>query len=240
MNMKNVQKSERNGVEILRFSEIASTNEYAKGQRSFQKDLIVLADRQFGGKGTKGRSFSSEKGGVYLSKLSFPKLPAEQAFEIMAGAATAVCKTLTAYGLKPCIKWPNDIHVGGKKICGILIENTLSGKDVFASVVGIGLNVCNTLPSELSDIATVMSAELIEVPSVDEVANRLIDELCQPVCMDEYLSFLGYMGREAELILGDERIPATLLSVDSEGKLHVRTADGERAFAAAEVSVRGL
>lgn len=240
MNMENVQKMQRNGVEILHFSEIASTSEFAKEQRLLQKELIVLADRQSGGRGTKGRSFSSEVGGVYLSKLTFPKLPVSRAFEIMAGAAVSVCKTLTAYGLKPCIKWPNDIHVGGKKICGILIENTLSGKDVFSSVVGIGLNVCNTLPDELLDIATVMSAEMAQAPSVEEVAYRLIDELSKPVCMDEYLSFLGYMGRDAELILGDERIPATLLSVDGEGKLHARTAAGERTFSVAEVSVRGL
>ena len=109
-----------------RFDEIDSTNEYAKTKRQEGKDLIVTAKRQIGGRGTKGRSFSSEEGGVYLTKLSFyDNFPAKEAFKIMAQAAVAVCETLQYYGLQPKIKWVNDVYVNDKKICGIFCKQLL-------------------------------------------------------------------------------------------------------------------
>ena len=104
----------KNTPKRVHFERIASTQDYAKEQRANKQDLIVTADVQTGGKGTKGRSFESGKGGVYLSKLSFyQNFPAQDAFQIMAGAASAVCETLQGLGLAPVIKWPNDIFVNG-------------------------------------------------------------------------------------------------------------------------------
>ncbi len=221
----------------IHLEEVGSTNDYAKARRGEGEPLIVTADRQSGGRGTKGRSFSSGEGGVYLSRLTFPNIPTKRAFTIMSGAAVAACKTLASYGLSPCIKWPNDIHVNGKKICGILIENTLSGAQVSSSVVGIGLNVKNELPPELLPIATTMQREGRD-PSVEEVRARLIAELCRPSSMEEYRAYLGYIGREVFLLFGDERIPATLLSVTDEGNLAVEIAGSYREIASAEVSLR--
>ena len=139
-------KNERGRVEMKRIflEETESTNKYAKAQRGAGENLLVVAERQTGGKGTKGRSFCSKKGGVYLSLLTFYQdFPASNAFQIMQGAAAAVCETLAFFGLSPKIKWPNDVYVGGKKICGILIENALKGRYIGSSVVGIGLNVFN-------------------------------------------------------------------------------------------------
>ena len=156
----------------------------------------------------------------------------------MAGAAVAVCETLAYFGLKSLVKWPNDIFVNDKKIAGILIENTLSGKNISSSIVGIGLNVNNGLPTELSGIATSMQAETGKTFSVEAVRERLIEELSHPWEMEKYLSFLGYMGREATLLIGDERIPATLLFVDDEGGLTVEIKGEKRRLTAAEVSIR--
>ena len=226
-------------IKRIHFEEIGSTNDYAKGLRALGEDLIVTATRQTGGRGTKGRSFSSDEGGVYLSELRFyENFLAKDAFKIMARAAVAVCETLKAYGLQPVIKWVNDIYVNDKKICGILIENVFSGARVASSVVGIGLNVHNALPEELVGIATTMQAEKGKVFSVDEVRKRLLAELEKPREMEEYLAYIGYMGREATLIIGDERVPATLLFVDNEGGLHVRIGKEEKRFAAAEVSLK--
>lgn len=226
-------------IKRIHFEEIGSTNDYAKGLRVLGEDLIVTATRQTGGRGTKGRSFSSGEGGVYLSELRFyENFLAKDAFKIMARAAVAVCETLKAYGLQPVIKWVNDIYVNDKKICGILIENVFSGARVASSVVGIGLNVHNALPEELAEIATTMQAETGRAFSVDEVRKRLLAELEKPREMEEYLAYIGYMGREATLIIGDERVPATLLFVDNEGGLHVRIGKEEKRFAAAEVSLK--
>jgi BirA family biotin operon repressor/biotin-[acetyl-CoA-carboxylase] ligase len=181
----------------------------------------------------------SEKGGVYLSKLTFfDNYLAKDAFLIMAGAAVAVCKTLAFFNLRAQIKWANDIFVNGKKICGILIENTFSGKNVASSVVGIGLNVCNRLPKELSLIATSMHAESSKVCSVEEVEERLLANLTETGIENKYETYLGFMGEEVTLILGEERILATLLFVDERGNLVARTAEGEKRFSSAEVSLR--
>ncbi len=225
-------------MRIERFIELPSTQDYARSKREEKQDLVVIADRQTGGRGTKGRSFSSNEGGIYLSKLTFyDTLPAKRAFEIMAGAAVAACEALDEFGLRPVIKWPNDIHVDGLKICGILVENVFSGDRVISSVVGLGLNVRNELPRELAGIATSMKAAGCE-RSVDEVREVLLERLSRPTDMASYQKYLGYMGSAATLLIGDERIPATLLSVDNEGGLWVRIADGTRRLTAAEVSVR--
>ena len=224
---------------IIRFDELPSTNDYVKEKRSEKKNLIVTAVRQSQGRGTKGRSFDSQEGGVYLSRLTFHKaLPSKESFKIMAGAAVAVCKTLESYGLSPKIKWVNDIHVNGKKICGILIENVFSGAWVESSIVGIGLNVNNELPNELKEIATSMLECVGKTLSVKSVTKRLIKELSRGCGIEEYRAYLGYMGENASIIIGNERVHGRLVSVDDEGGL-LAEIDGEtRRFAAAEVSVR--
>lgn len=221
-----------------KFNQVVSTNAYAKEQRAFGRDLIVTAKRQTGGKGTKGRSFVSTQGGIYLTYLRFlENMPAQKAFCIMASAAVAVCKTLESVGLQPTIKWANDIHVGGKKICGILTENTISGEVITSSLIGIGVNIHNSLPHELDDIATTVYQQTGKKYSVEKITRRLIKNLNTQFSVEEYRSYLGYMGRRAELVFGDERVPATLLFVDDEGGLTVEIDGKSRRFTAAEVSV---
>lgn len=223
----------------IKLQEVDSTNNYAKEKRSEGQSLLVTAKRQTGGRGTKGRSFVSSEGGVYLSALRFyENFPAKHAFKIMAGAAVAVCETLRFYGLEPQIKWSNDVWVGGKKICGILIENTLSGDKISSSVVGIGLNVDNVLPDELLEIATTMYAQTGKNFCVEEVTERLIEELAKERTIDEYRAYLGFMGKEATLILQDGSVAATLLCVDDEGRLIVEIEGKRQTFSSAEVSLR--
>ena len=186
------------------------------------------------------RAFSSENGGVYLSVLTFyENFPAKNAFLIMANAAVAVVKTLESFGLSPVIKWANDVFIEGKKICGILIENTFSGQNVDSSVVGIGLNVNNELPAQLLDIATSMSKVSGKTFDREEVEKRLIEELKKTHTMDEYLHHIGYMGEKATLVCGETAKRVTLVSVDKQGTLTVLTERGEEErFVAAEISIR--
>jgi BirA family biotin operon repressor/biotin-[acetyl-CoA-carboxylase] ligase len=221
------------------FNCLDSTQNYAKEKRSDGRNLIVTATRQEGGRGTKGRNFVSEEGGVYLSKLSFyEEYPTKNAFRIMCGAAVSVCNVLRFYGLNPCIKWPNDVLVDDRKICGILIENVFSGQKIASSVVGIGLNVYNALSDELKSIATTMYEQTGKRFSVEEVTQRLIAELDVAHSMDEYRKFIGYMGREVTLILGDEHVHGILVSIDDEGGLLVEINGKTRRLTAAEVSIR--
>lgn len=225
-------------LKIERFEEIDSTNDYAKSKRGAREDLLVIAKRQTRGRGTKGRSFVSNDGGIYLTRLSFyENFPANRAFEIMQNAAAAVCETLSFFGVKPKIKWPNDIFVGGKKICGILVENTFSGACVSSSVVGIGLNVNGALSPSIADIATTMQKETGKTLDIAEVERVLIENLERGVA-EKYGGYLGFLGERVTLIVDDERIPARLLFVDERGNLHTETNGENRIFAAAEISVR--
>ena len=230
--------NDTNGYKWISFETLSSTNDYAKAQRDKGQNLFVTAERQDGGRGTKGRRFVSEKGGVYLTKLTFYKdFLAKDAFLIMVNAAVSVCKTLQTFGLNPLIKWPNDIYVNDKKISGILIENTFRGEFVSNSVVGIGINVTNELPVELQTIATTIRKETGKDIPVYEVRGKLSKELCKKQTLEEYLSFIGYMGRRVEVIIGDKHVPATLVCVDEQGGLIVETAEGKQRFMAAEVSI---
>ena len=224
---------------IQRFESIASTNDYAKSKREEGQNLLVIAASQTGGRGTKGRSFSSTKGGLYLSKLSFyENFPAKDAFKIMQTAAAAVCETLASFGLSPKIKWANDVFVNGKKICGILIENTFSGANIASSVVGIGLNVYNELPEELKNIATTMQKETGKTFPIEEVEKRLVAFLADENTYKKYDGYLGWLGETVEMLSGEERLFAKLLSVDETGGLWVETDGEKRRFTSAEISLK--
>ena len=219
--------------------ETMSTNEYAKARRGVGENLLVVAIRQTGGRGTKGRSFSSENGGVYLSLLTFyEEFPALNAFQIMQGAAAAVCETLAFFGVQPKIKWPNDVYVNGKKICGILIENALKGKHIASSVVGIGLNVWNELPEQLWDIATTLFKETGQKIQVERVMETLVRFLQEKNIHEKYAQYLGWLGEEATLVIGEKETRARLLSVDETGGLLAEVDGEKRRFVAAEVSLR--
>ena len=238
MNEKIIYKREH-------FQALPSTNDYLKEKRAAmqrgeceKRNYIVTADYQTSGRGTKGRSFLSEEGGVYLSMLTFyQNFKSKDVFLLLAQAAVAVCETLAYYGIESVIKWSNDIYVQDKKIAGILIENVFCGEGVSSSVIGIGLNVTNTLSSEIKNIATSMREAMGKTYDTEEVRERLIMELQKPRSMQEYLSYIGYMNREVTLILGDERVHGRLIFVDDSGRLHAEIDGEERCLSSAEVSI---
>ncbi len=226
------------------FTTLPSTNDYLKEKRAailrgeaLKANYIVTAKGQTKGRGTKGRSFLSEEGGVYLSMLTFYQdFKAKDAFLLLAKAAVAVCETLRFFGLDPVIKWSNDIYVHDKKIAGILIENVFSGENISSSIIGIGLNVTNILAPSIVNIATTIKQESGKSYAVSEVVERLILELSKEHTMQEYLSCIGYMGREFLLLIGDEHVHGRLLFVDEQGGLHVEINGEERRLTSAEVS----
>ena len=222
--------------------ELESTNQTAAclGRSDGVHGTLVVADKQTGGRGRRGRSWESPAGkNLYFSLLLRPKMPVEKISMLTLVMAHSVAKAIEkTVDIQVGIKWPNDIFVNDKKICGILIENTFLGDKIASSVVGVGLNVCNALEEELAEIAITMQQATGKTFSVEEVRERLIRELQRAHTMDEYLSYIGYLGRRVTLILGDERIPATLVSVETDGKLRAETENGERLFSSAEVSLR--
>ena len=229
---------DKNGIPVVRFRRLTSTSDYAKSQKEKGQDLLVFADSQKKGRGREGRSFSSKKGGLYLSWLHFPQgLPAKDGFFLVSKMSVAVCKTLESYGIKPAIKWPNDVLVDGKKICGILTENTLSGDKISCAIVGVGINVNNRLERVLRPIATSLRTEIGKKIPLKKVEEKLIENLTLPFDKADYFARLGCLG-EVEIIENGTRFAAFAEGVDDEGLLIV-TIDGKKEKkSAAEISLR--
>ncbi len=163
---------------------------------------------------------------------------AAHAFEVMARTATAVCKTLECYGLSPKIKWPNDIHLQGKKVCGILIENCLRGSFLSSTLIGVGLNINNRLPDELSQIACSVSEILGKEVDVNESERSFRTFFFSPFEFSEYEARLGYLGEKVTLTVGEDTETARLLGVSKNGLLQVEVAGERREYAAGEITLK--
>lgn len=225
-------------IELL--AETASTNDDIRRYLNGGEDVILCAKRQTKGRGTKGRSFLSNVGGVYLSALTFyPSLPAAEAFRVMTHAAVAVCRTVRAFHIEPEIKWANDVLCDGKKLCGILIENVLSGGALRASIVGIGLNVVNDLTG-LEGIAVSMKDLLPSPPDVETVRDLLIQNYQKESSFSEYLSYVRFLGKEIVVSEGEKVYPAVAEEILSDGRLKIETANGVKTLSAAEISIREI
>ncbi len=223
-------------IEIL--DEVDSTNNYIRRYLQGGQNVVVAANRQTGGRGTKGRSFLSGEGGVYLSALRFySDFPARNAFQVMAHAAVAVCKTAEAYALQPEIKWPNDVYLSGRKLAGILVENVIENNMLKAGIVGIGLNVNNDL-GELSGIAISLSAALKRELSVEDVRTRLIENLEGDFDFSEYLNRIRFLGKEIMVTENGKSYPARAKRIESDGRLDVECCGREKLLSAAEISIK--
>lgn len=215
------------------FDTLPSTNDYCE-TREFGEDTAIIAREQTGGKGTKGRSFSSPRGGVYLSLVRYYPCKAENSFSLMIASCMAVVKTLETYGVSAGVKWPNDVFLNGKKICGILIKNSFEGENVKKSITGIGVNVNNDIPKDLADIAINLKSVVGEV-DIDEFYKRLIENLYADYSVDEYRSRNIVLGKEITVIKNGESRKAVAEYVAADGSLVLK--GGERLFYG-EVTIR--
>ena len=204
--------------EIIRLEIVDSTSNYAKtiAAAGAPAWTAVLADAQTGGRGRMGRSFFSGRNlGMYLSVILRPNCRAQHAAAITPLAAVAVRRAiLTAAGISADIKWVNDLQIGGKKLCGILTELSLSvGGTINYAVCGIGINVAHELadfPPELREIVTSLRIEgakvtrdqmvaavlksLTEVFKNGEIPESLAD------LRAEYAENCVTLGREVEIL----------------------------------------
>lgn len=215
------------------FDTLPSTNDYCE-TREFGEDTAIIAREQTGGKGTKGRSFFSPRGGVYLSLVRYYPCKAENSFSLMIASCMAVVKTLELYGVSAGVKWPNDVFLNGKKICGILIKNSFEGENVKKSITGIGVNVNNDIPKDLADIAINLKSVVGEV-DIDEFYKRLIENLYADYSVDEYRSRNIVLGKEITVIKNGESRKAVAEDVAADGSLVLK--GGERLFYG-EVTIR--
>jgi len=159
-------------IKIQSFEEIDSTNEEAKRQAAAgaPEGTVILAKSQKKGKGKLGRVWHSDLGGIYLSIILKPRLNLPDLSELTLLSAEAVAQTIKILtNLEAKVKWPNDVLLNGKKVCGILTE--VAKKTV---IVGIGLNVNN---SHLPEEATSIKRELGWKVDIAKAVEILLSEL---------------------------------------------------------------
>ncbi len=153
------------GREIHLFPEVASTNTLAMEMASTgaPEGTVVLAETQTGGKGRRGRTWISPKGNLYLSVILRPDIPLHKAPLITLMGAVAVASAMRRMcEVKAFIKWPNDILISGKKVCGLLTEMSAEQDRVRHIVLGIGIDVnmeLAALPPDVRALTTTLAAE---------------------------------------------------------------------------------
>ncbi len=180
---------------VLRFNELESTNDEAikQAKQGAEEGLCIVARKQTKGRGRIGRSwFSPMDAGLYFSLLLRPKIDVTNLPLITLMTAVAVHDTLEElYHLECDIKWVNDIHINGKKVCGILTETTETDKGL-AVIVGIGINLrSSNFPPEITDTATSIENETNIVPDIQILVDTLTKKLSAA-----YKVFCSQEGRE--------------------------------------------
>jgi BirA family biotin operon repressor/biotin-[acetyl-CoA-carboxylase] ligase len=166
-------------MKILEFEKLESTQKKAKEiAKEAEPWTVVLAKEQTGGYGRKGNFWYSPKGGLYFSVI-LPKTKIEDLQILTILAAFCVAKILNEdFKLEPFIKLPNDVWLNGKKICGILTENIIFGKEVKNSIIGIGLNTnIEKFPEDLENVATSIKIELKKEVDNKELLKKILEEL---------------------------------------------------------------
>ena len=243
------------------FDSVDSTNNVLKdlASKGAKSGTVVIADHQSGGKGRRGRSFTSPSGvGIYFSYLFKPESGFEKISDLTSWTAVAVADAIkNAYGLDSQIKWVNDLLMNRKKICGILTEVTVEGESGFIDtcIIGIGINVNETsFPAELSEIATSISIEnsgkVFERAKLASEIIKSMDKLKETWPDNTY-----YLERYRELnITVGSRITAfpqmaengqgrtgEAVAINEDFTLKVKFDDGSVSdLRSGEVSVRGL
>ncbi len=245
------------GKQIMYYDEIDSTNMEAKRHEIDEKchGMVFLAEQQNQGKGRLGRLWASPKGtGIWMSILLKPDFSPEIASEVTILAALATADAIRKVTKLNCkIKWPNDLVINRKKVCGILTEMIVQDGVIHKLIVGIGINVnTKSFSEDISDKATSLSLEGNAQYSREEIICELLCRLEQYYeefskvgslknVVNYYNSILISRGKKVKIVEKMKTDIGESLGIDEKGRLMVLTEQGEvRTILSGEVSVRGL
>lgn len=221
------------GREILRYDQVASTNDLARefAARGEAEGLVITAQEQLAGRGRMGRQWIVPRGtSLQFSILLRPPLAPQHATRLMPMAALAIARTLEhEFNVLPTLKWPNDILLDGKKVCGILMESSIVGEKLAYVSLGIGLNVNYTMRDypELAPFATTLQDVLgqeIDRSNLECALLAELDAYFARVCggeslTDEYRTRLGTLGQFIRVASDDTILQGVAENVDDDGAL---------------------
>lgn len=244
-----IDENQSIGGNIIFLNEVSSTNDYAKKTaKKSDSGTVVIANVQTGGKGRRGRSFQSDEGGLYFTVILKPNVKIEEIPFLTQVTACAVYNALFDFGVKSLIKWPNDIILNGKKLCGILCEMSMEIGMLNYCVVGIGINMYNKFDDELKKTATSLSLENIKI-SKKELFWKILFYLekyyksFEDGKYEDMLKILrtnsNIIGERINIISAEKITKATAIDIDKRGFLQVEYDDGTKdALNYGEISIR--
>ncbi|MDL2295464.1 biotin--[acetyl-CoA-carboxylase] ligase [Lachnospiraceae bacterium OttesenSCG-928-E19] len=245
------------GSSIAYFEEIDSTNSYAKklGEQGSSHGTLVIAERQDSGKGRRGRTWESPAGGnIYMTILLRPEIePGKAPMLTLVMAHSVAVAIRRQIGLEAQIKWPNDIIVGKKKVCGILTEMSAEIDYINHVIIGVGINTnIENIPEGLLEKATSLAREAGKQIERDALAAEIMNqferdyEWFMETCdlsqiSKEYNEMLVNAGKEVRIHENNAEYQALALGINNNGELVIEKEDGSKAeIFAGEVSVRGI
>lgn len=234
----------RIGREVYFYPEVDSTNLKAKdlATEGAPDGSVVIAEYQSRGQGRLQRKWLSPAGkNLLFTVIFYPPCPPHKVFQLTLLASLAVCKSIIREtGLAAGIKWPNDVYVGNRKICGVLTEFTPLGERVKWAVVGVGLNV-NFDPStdeEVSAIATSIRNELGRPHNRLKLLKAILEEMdrlylrflagTMAAVRQEWLHHSIILGKPVTITSYDNEEEGIAESIDEDGALILLTPKGAR------------
>lgn len=239
---------------ILKLDEVDSTNEYLKrfvaDGYSGEDIIVVSAEYQTQGKGRRGRQWVTEPGtALTFSVLLKPKMDLSDCSMLTLVMAMAVRRALADIDVETSIKWPNDIVIGGKKVCGILTEAIAETGHI---IIGCGVNTNQeSYPEDLADRSTSVLIETNDCVDHDSLLESIIYHLEKLIDIfletkdftnlkDEYEEALVSLNSEVTVLDPDGEYKGNCLGIDNKGQLRVEHDGKEECVYAGEVSVRGV
>ena len=254
--LENLRNTEWTGNKVVYFEVTDSTNIQAKrlGEEGWPHGTLVVAGRQEAGRGRRGRSWESPgPTGVFMTVLLRPSFLPGQASMLTIVAAMAVTKAVRVkYGLDVQIKWPNDIVLNGRKICGILTEMNTEIDAINYVVIGIGINVSNErFGDDTAKVATslriegggeIRRAELIWAvwEAFEAYYGNFVKTGDLQGIKHEYDGYLVNIDRQVRVLDQKEPFTGTARGITAHGELIVETDEGIKRVSSGEVSVRGI
>ncbi|MDD5701920.1 MAG: biotin--[acetyl-CoA-carboxylase] ligase [Dehalococcoidales bacterium] len=225
------------GQKVIYYPVVDSTMEAAKREAIWgaEAGTVIIAGEQTAGRGRLNRTWVSPQGGLAMSVILRPNSDYIPYLIMFASlAVTYSLRVLT--GLRPQIKWPNDVLINDKKVCGILIENDIRKNTLKHTIIGIGINVNIHIPDypEIASIATSLSDQLgREIPRLDVARHLLVemDRLYQLLSKNDFIleqwkRNLITIGQKVQVTMGDMVYQGTAESVTGDGSLMLRQKDG--------------
>ena len=243
--------------EVLYFDTIDSTNTKAQelAEKGYPSGTLVVADKQDSGKGRRGRSWVSPSGtGIFMTLMIKPDINPNNASMLTLVAALAVAKAITSVtGEEAMIKWPNDIVVNSKKVCGILTEMNAQFDYINHIVVGIGINVHNeSFPEEISQMASSLMIEaggkrfhraqiIAETMSYfEQYYDTFLKTQDLSALVREYDELLVNRNKSVRVLDPKEPFDGKAMGITPKGELIVETWESRKLVSSGEVSVRGI